>query len=240
MQVIEGPSHTRRMAKWLGFTAVVLILIGLGAYLAIPHAHSPNRLYGTSLAFLGVAVCLKEIIPEARNWVTGYWGEARVLRLLGDLPAEYIAVPNFVVPGSKRGDIDLVLLGPMGILTIEVKTFPGHILYRDGHFYRRQANGWRTALPKNPLSQARGHSRSLVGYLKEQIAVDGSVHDLPPIAPVVVFVDTDRLDIGRSTVALIRDRELVDYVQSLPVRLDDTEVKALADVLLRARAAADT
>lgn len=109
---------------------------------------------------------------------SGLQGEEAVLdRLLG-LPDDYILfnqvfVPN---PGSRTGttEIDLAVVGPTGLFTIEVKNNKGTI--RGGPERARtwkvekvgKNGGLYTSEMRNPVRQAKFQADALHGWLKDQ------------------------------------------------------------------------
>lgn len=225
MRVVRYHSHTRRSAQLYGWGALAL----LGAVIALSLV---NRTAASIplllLCVLGFQVFKEVMIPRAERWITGHMGERRVLTLLRDLPDTYVAITNFVVPGTERGDIDLILVGPFGVLVIEVKFYEGHILFEHGRWWRRQKNGWKTRLKKNPSAQAKGHRKALLAYLQQERGRHPATKDqFVPITAVVAFVGADSLDTGTLDLVALRAGDLVSYVRGLPPRLDEAAVQAV-------------
>lgn len=124
-----------------------------------------TNLRDNSLVLVGVTLflraLLKELGPPGPELGLRYLAEQRVLALLRDLPEEYMVVTNFVPPGTCQGDLDLLILGPSGILVGEIKNYPGEIIYEHGKWYRRQPNSWKTQLKKHPSRQVKANSKSI-------------------------------------------------------------------------------
>src|SRR5512143_2490602 len=93
----------------------------------------------------------------------GAVAEEDVGNLLGELPAGYFVVKDFVL---KRGNIDHIVISTKGILTIETKSHRGVIscegetLKRDGKPFEKDfiTQGWREALSLRDLLTSQGIS----------------------------------------------------------------------------------
>ena len=192
MQIIRYGSHTKRQAARYGSWVVGLALLTFVIFSLTRYTnHLPG--IGLVLALLSLVtfVALRDVAaPLFERWSTGAIGEWKVLRYLASLPDNYFAVTNFGAPGEERGDIDLILIGPMGILVIEIKMYEGIIVYANGQWGKRRSQNYVQPLKANPSRQARGHERSvrkfLDGYRRRNHANEGL-----PIEPVVVFVGAD-------------------------------------------------
>ncbi len=235
MRVIRCPSHTLRTAQFYGLAA--LILIAMFALWSLTHPTTSSVWFSASLLLGGMLafVVLRDVVlPRAETWIAGSLGERRVLGNLCDLSDDYVAITNFIVPETTRGDIDLILIGPMGIVTIEVKCYTGSIVYEGGRWWRRQKNGWKTKITKNLSSQARGHSSSLRNYLQAQKSTNRDLVETPvPLTAALVFVGTTSLEIAPLDIAVIKDSELCDYLVSLPACLNEAGRMALEKLLVR-------
>ena len=224
MQIIRHHSHTQKTAHLYGWGALVLLVAVIGlSFINRTVASIPLLLF----CIFGFQFLKEVVVPRAERWITGHMGEQRVLRVLSDLPDTYTAVTNFVVPGSERGDIDLILIGPMGLLAIEIKTYEGVILFENGRWWKRQKNGWKTRFQKNPSAQAKGHRKTLIGFLQQEWGQHSALGKVP-IIPILVFVGADGLETGSLDIAAVRVGGLMEYVCSLPSRLTESQI---ADVV---------
>ncbi len=128
-------------------------------------------LYGALLIF--VILTFREI----KAFTKGAEGEQKVFRILKQLPAGYITLSDF--SNGKKGNIDLVVVGPTGVWTIEVKNYWGGEI--------RQINGvlCRNGIPfkKDFLKQAYAESKSLQDFLRQSFEV------IMPVTPVLVFAN---------------------------------------------------
>lgn len=228
MQINRHHSHTRRTAYLYGIGSLALLAAVLVLSFINRYAASIPLLL---LCYFGFQVLKDVILPRAERWATGHLGEKRVLGVLRDLPDTYTAVTNFVVPGSERGDIDLIVVGPMGILAVEIKTYAGVIVYENGRWWRRQSNGWKTKIKKSLSGQAKGHRTTLIAFLKDRRDQHPVLCDLfVPITPVLVFVGADQLETTALDMAAIRAGDLMEYILSLPSRHTDAQVAALTEL----------
>jgi hypothetical protein len=63
---------------------------------------------------------------EIENYQRSQEGEARVVEILARyLDGQWSLFRNVVLPGRRRGDLDLVLVGPPGVFALEVKCYSG-------------------------------------------------------------------------------------------------------------------
>ncbi len=107
---------------------------------------------------------LAELRVEERNFRKGQQGEVLVARKLREgLGGDWMLFRNVKLPGSTA-DIDMVLLGPPGIFSLEVKAYSGSFQYRKERFYRRSVMGWRS-MHHNPGRQARAGAGLLHQYI---------------------------------------------------------------------------
>jgi hypothetical protein len=164
-------------------------------------------------------------------------GERRALRALRRLPDSYVAVTNFSVERDKSGDTDILLFGLQGVMTLEVKSYSGTVLYENGRWWRVLKNGRRRPL-KSVSHQARAQSRQIREIIMQ---IKESDADMPweyiPVLPVIVFVGTDRLNLIQLDIPAVKDWELTDYVQKQPERLNQSQVFGLLKAFLKRYAA---
>lgn len=225
MRLIRHDSLTRRGALvYGGLAAVALVGLIVVAW---------TNLRANSLVLLGVTLfllaLLKELGPLVQSWVSGYLAEQRVLALLRDLPEEYVVVTNFVPPGTRQGDSDLLILGPPGILVGEIKNYPGEIVYEYGKWYRRQPNGWKTQLKKHPSRQAKANAQAITQLvLQAKPGVPELREVFVPVSAAVIFVGVDRLEVSRLDIPALRGSELRAFIEAQPRRLSAEQVQALA------------
>ncbi len=227
MKLVRHPSYTTGKAVLyalkLGLAlAVAFCLAGLAWHLSSANARLAVCCVGLAL----IVVARDYLAPKATSWGSGALGESKVRRALGALPDTYTVVTGYAPPGEQRGDIDLIVIGPMGLVPVEVKAYEGHIVCERGRCRRRQPNGWMTNL-KDVGSQARGHRQSLVRLLKRP----GLGLPYIPVLPVVVIVDADSLDVRDCDLPVMELRALLNYVTGLAAPLVPDDVDRLVALL---------
>lgn len=228
MREVRCPSHTSRMAGIYGWGTLVVLVLAAGVW------YANSRSVSVVLAFAGLFLLMlaKDVfMPGVESWVSGHRAELRVLGILRSLPDTYVAITNYVVRETARGDIDILLVGPPGVLVIEVKRYAGQIVYEYGKWWRRQSRTWKTRIPKNPSAQARGNRKALIGYLQQYVGPNSALSRLPSVNPVVVFVDAESLEVGTLTTTALRDGDLLPHIQSLPPKLGAADVEAIVSAL---------
>lgn len=156
------------------------------------------------LGIIGMADALKGAIP----WAQGEQGEKRTLEALQPLSDDYSAVTNVVIPGTKQGDIDLVLCGPFGAMAIEIKQYDARYVCENDNWFNVKENGYRKR-SKSATRQAKKNAAALQKHLK---AAGSPAH----VYGVVVINDKARLDVNGSCVPVLRRSQLLDYVRGLP------------------------
>lgn len=139
----------------------------------------------------------------------GTEGEDAVLQTLRGLPDSYTAVANFVAPGTRQGDMDLLVLGPAGILVIEVKSYTGRCACHGDSWFTVHSDGSRRPLHGSVSRQLKRAAKSVAHYL---VDCDITV----PIHPVAVFRAGVALELTRPTVPILREEALLSHVLSLP------------------------
>jgi len=139
----------------------------------------------------------------------GTEGEDAVLHTLRGLPDCYTAVANFVAPATRSGDMDLLILGPAGILVIEVKSYTGRYACHGDAWFTLYPDGSRRPLRGSVSRQLKRAGKAVAHYL---VDCDISV----PIHTVAVFRAGAELTLTRPTVPIVREHTLLDYVLALP------------------------
>lgn len=225
MQVLRSTSLSHRVVLWRRVAWIIDALLFLCGLILLPLGWT---VLGT-VCLLGSGIAY-EFLPnqkQLRKHLLGEQGERAVLRVLKDLPDDYCALINYVVPGTKRGDIDLLLLGPMGIVVVEVKTYSGTILYENGGWYRVRADGARWPL-KSVSAQARDGLRAVIARLMQHRAQH------PPLAAsyipaeaVLVFAGDCRLNAVNPDLPTLLIDDLPLYLRRQPARLTPAQVEAL-------------
>lgn len=172
--LIEPPTPGMKLTDVLASpTQTIGLLIGLGIVAAATwlSLRLPDELDRR----------LQKQISTARR---GQEGEDRVLEvILQALDGEWKVFRNLRVPGFKKSDVDLVLVGPPGVWALEVKNLEGEYRNVGDTWQYRHGKAWR-ASKVHASREARAHASHLAGFLK----ADG----LNVFAnPVVVWANPD-------------------------------------------------
>ncbi len=171
------------------------------------------------LGLLGVNAGVRALRNHNR-WRRGVEGEEAALSALRPLPDSYLCVTNFVVPGTRQGDTDLLVLGPFGVLAVEVKTYAAPSGCHGDSWFRVLPDGSRQPLRGSVSRQVKRARKAVQHYL---VDCDISV----PVHAVAAFPPTTCLDLSHPTVPIVRTDGLAEYILSLPahppVGIADTE-----------------
>lgn len=171
---------------------------------------------GLPVAYFG-AVSLK----ESRSWDKGDDGEWLAVKALKDLPEDYTVVRNWVIPGSKVGDIDVLVLGPHGALVVEVKNYADNYICEGSQWFNVKPNGFRKRT-KSPCTQLDKASRALSQWLKrEGIQM--------PVQKVLVLPTKSRIQLHQPTVPVVTRDQLADHILALP-KAKESGTKLLQEI----------
>ncbi len=108
---------------------------------------------------------MKALDKRIENYRRGEEGEDRVVEKARQvLDGEWVLFRNVVLPGRRRADLDIVLVGPAGVWALEVKTLSGE--YRNiGEAWERRAGKKWKPVAKNPSRQAEKGAVALKQFL---------------------------------------------------------------------------
>lgn len=180
----------------------------------ISQLHPSTQLPGLAIAALSFVFAYHVACRALNPWF-GQRGEDLTARLLSNLNDDYCLIRNLQL-GEKQGDIDFVLLGPFGALVLEQKANTVPI--------RCQGDDWSYKVSPTYWKRMKSYSRQLKRNVK---AVQKLIK--APCYGAVVFNDRVTLTVTDPTVDIIRRKELLRYIQALPVR--GCEVDQLTNVL---------
>ena len=139
----------------------------------------------------------------------GAEGEEAVLHALRGLPDDYTAVASFVVPGTRQGDIDLLLLGPAGVLVVEVKSYTGRCGCHGDAWFAVRDDGTRQPLRGSVSRQLKRGRKAVAHYL---VDCDCAA----PVHAVAVFRPGVQLDLTHPTVPIVAQDALREHILALP------------------------
>lgn len=153
----------------------------------------------------------------------GWKGEEVVLDILKKLSDNYTVFCD--VNLYDRGNIDFVVLGPCGLLVVEVKSHSGNIAFENGRLLR---NGYPFK-EKDFIAQVKNEALSLKHFLKEKIQKDIFVKR------VIVFSNKyAKMRFGLNPInnAFVVQKEyLIKLIESLPEAMSREEASEIEQEL---------
>lgn len=208
MKLIRHQRYADQVMRIEGTLAVA----GVGGGLLLWAAAGDFVGYGpAAAAFLSLGGIQSGVraLRTYNRYQRGVVGEAAALSTLRALPDSYTVVSNFVVPGARQGDTDLLVLGPAGILVIEVKSYTGCVGCHGDSWFVADPDGSRRPLRSSVSRQLKRNRKAVSHFL---VDCDLSV----PVQAVAVFRPGIRLELSHPTVPVLTQDRLLDYIQSLP------------------------
>ncbi len=194
--------------------AVLVVLAPLLAVWILSRFFSAQVVAAAAIVFLIFAVKWLQPLTlffqhQSSKFYKGRFGEKDIKKELLQLPDSY-SVFQGVVLDSSKGDIDFVLVGPQGVLSLEVKSFGGKITYNGSGLLVNE----KPIFGKNILEQAFGEARAVGKFLRQHLDADIFVK------PVLVFshehASVDFGDIPADNVYLVQKDSLFGLVHSFP------------------------
>jgi hypothetical protein len=208
MKVIRHPRHADQIMRIEGSLAVGGVGGGMLLWTQAAHFGGYGFAAAAFLSLGGVQAGVRAL-RNYNRYHRGTEGEDAVLQTLRGLPDCYTAIANFVAPGTHQGDMDLLVLGPAGILVIEVKSYTGRYACHGDTWFSVHPDGSRRPLRGSVSRQLKRAGKSVGHYL-----VDCDM--TAPIHTVAVFRAGVELDLTRPTVSILLENALCDHVLNLP------------------------
>ena len=145
----------------------------------------------------------KKQMAASRNFRQGREGEQWVAeRVSAQLDSRWTAFRNLKLP-NRKGDLDLVLVGPAGVYVLEVKAYGRTVRVNNGVWEEQHGRHWRS-MSDNPQAQATGGAVDLRDWLNRHNIVipyvdkavvltqpQGSTEFVTAKAPVWLHFDLD-------------------------------------------------
>lgn len=155
------------------------------------------------------------LLEKFRRAKKGAKGENLVFSELEKIldKSKYKVYPNFKIPGEKF-DIDAIIVGPKGILMIEVKNLSGNFHFIDGNVYKQNTykrkclcklNDW-----ENPIIETLRHKEVLRKFLEKNSL--GNI--VPRSAIVMVGAKIDGIS-DPGVYVIIGVNKLLEYIKGL-------------------------
>src|SRR3954452_4209948 len=196
--------HARETARRKARAGIVvpLLLVALGLIVAIGAGFNFTATAVAEVAAIaGVVSVNRRVLPTAERWARGAAGEERVGAIVDALADRGWRAIHDVDTG--RGNIDHVLVGPGGVLTVETKSHRGRVAV--------------DRLDERMLKQAYAQAKHLERVTGQRVA------------PLLVFSDAylDRPVSRRRGVTVLPARMLAGHLDRRPARFLPTEVDDL-------------
>ncbi|MFE6965494.1 nuclease-related domain-containing protein [Agromyces sp. NPDC057679] len=183
----------------------------LRAQMVAPPRSAAARLFGRT-----------PLSAESEPWYLGALGELDVARRLEALGPAW-RVFHSVPVGRGSSDIDHVVIGPPGVFTINTKHHEGRDIWIGSK--RLLVNGQRTDHLRSASFEAKRASQRL----------SVAAHALIDVAPVIVIVGARRITVRErpATIFVLRERDLVRWLCTLPAVVPPDAIERLADAASR-------
>lgn len=142
---------------------------------------------------------LAKLDRAIQNYQMGEQGEDKVADIITQtLDGNWTLFRNVTLPGRNKSDIDMVLLGPAGIWSLEVKNLAGE--YKNiGEHWESRIGRKKNLMRNGPSSQAQSNARRLANFLRadkinqwvEPVVVWANQQNIPtienPAVPVWLY-----------------------------------------------------
>jgi hypothetical protein len=177
------------------------------------------------VVFVGIFYWIKAMGDKAEAYADraldarrGAVAEEAVGNLLGELPADFFVVNDFV---SRRGNIDHIVISQKGILTIETKSHKG-VVSCEGEMLKRDGKPFEKDFIKQAWSEA---------YSIRDLLTSHGI-STPKPQPVLLFANAD-VQVRRQVrgVEIISRRYLPAYLERLPKRITAKEAEKIFEIL---------
>lgn len=127
------------------------------------------------------------------NQIKGNLGEGWVSLLMTSLSDRWILCQNALIPGDRPGiltEIDHLIIGPGGILIVEVKTWKGSFSAYKDKWKMRAGSGWEK-ISNSPTSQNAYHHKMFLRWMTYEIENFPSDRVIAPVVfTVAKWVET--------------------------------------------------
>ena len=207
MRLIRHVSRGKRVVRKLGFLLAIAAALAVAGWLMLDRVEGQLKWVGAVLMLLGL-FAVKEGMDPWCNHFFGDRGEEDLIKKLELLGDEYTVITNWQPPGEKRGDVDIIVLGPHGVAALECKRFAFDFGCDGDFWYQRFENGYKKRI-KSISSQTRGHAQCIRRHLKRQgVAAE--------VSAALCFSSSRRASISNPKVKVIDYDDAVDFIYSLP------------------------
>lgn len=127
-------------------------------------------------------------------------------------------LPDRRWPGTRRANVDLILVGPGGVLVVDVKAWRAPRL-RGDRLFNGDADQAEEVQKLEDVTRLADEEVGLLGLAPVRVL------------PVMVIAGHDQVEVSIGRTRLLGERQLVPWVAGLPARLSDEQVSALVRAL---------
>jgi len=162
------------------------------------------------LAFFILKPAINKLFRNIGFLRYGKQGEDEVKNILQEtLDDNYTYIPNYIIPNTRIGDIDGLLISPKGILVLEIKNYAGIFRISGSDLYRKRSRDIFQLYYRNPFTQIKRQRDYLEKFLKE-----GGI-DMRVMAIVVLVVGKIDTITGETGVFITEARNLTNHIFEL-------------------------
>ena len=212
--------------RWLAALFFLIIMFaGIYVYSKNSKAIATLGIPLSLVVFVGIIYWVKAMGDKADAYSKraldarrGAVAEEDVGNLLGELPAGYFVVNDFV---SKRGNIDHIVISTKGILTVETKSHRG-VVSCEGEMLKRDGQPFEKDFTKQAWAEAYS--------IRDLLASHGI--SAPKPQPVLLFANAD-VQVRKQVrgVEIISRRYFPLYLKRIPNRLSASEAEKIFIIL---------
>lgn len=166
-----------------------------------------------------------DVKTEERAWRIGADGEQAVAAQLTKLGPAWRVLHSITV-GRRGSDIDHVLIGPGGVLTVNAKNHPNAHIWVGGNTFL--VNGQRVPYIRNSRHEAERAGRLLTEHVGFPVTVRGVIAVMGAQKGFTIKRQPED-----GAVVVVQRRRISQYVGRLPVRLSEREITAIYEVARR-------
>ncbi|RJO60951.1 NERD domain-containing protein [candidate division WS5 bacterium] len=213
-------------ARWLVALFILIVMYaGIYFYTKSVKMIATFGLPVSLVVFVGIIYWVKAMGARVDSYADralqarrGAVAEEDVGNLLGDFPAGYFVVHDFV---SKRGNIDHIVISTKGILTVETKSHRG-VVTCEGEMLKRDGKPFEKDFIKQAWAQAF--------YIRDLLARHGISGPKPQ--PVILFANAD-VQVRQQVrgVEIISRRYLPAYLERLQNRTSAKDAEMITEIL---------
>lgn len=219
MVLIRNRSLGKRMVRRMSIFILVFLAVLVAAWQVSVRWHDQRAIVLLVVAFLSLSL-IGEASGLLLNWFFGNRGEEGIIKKLQTLSDEYIVITNWQPPNEKRGDVDLIVLGPQGVTALECKRYSTQFGCEGDFWYLKMDNGYKKRT-KSLSKQTRGHMQSIKRHLK-RTGIRSEV------SGALVFHSLTRASIENPAITVLDESAIAEFISRLP-RTCDLAVTELAD-----------